>query len=459
MKLLLDKYLPDKKVVIVGYGREGKACYTLFRKYFPGKHLAIADINEDLINSSNELKSDHNLTLLRGKEYLKKLPDFDLIVKSPGISLNNTDLDPGKNRITSLTDLFLQAYSSQVIGITGTKGKSTATSLLYTILKQSGKDVFLVGNMGNPPTGILNKIRSDSIIVFELSSHQLEYLTVAPHISILLNLFPEHLDFYKDPEIYWKAKLNILRFQKPGDYFIYNSDDENISELLRNIDVERNFLGFSMNRHIMPGCYLEDGNIIFSKDGLVNSVFQEDNLAGLMGDHNKMNMMAVLNTCFLLDLTILQISEGMRCFEALEHRMEYAGENNGIHFYNDSIATIPEATIAAVKSIKKVDILILGGHDRGLDYNKLVKFIATSSIKGVICTGDAGKRIYDMLQATEYPSGNSSYVKAFRDIIPFIRSVALQGDTCLLSPAAASYGQFENFEERGRAFKKLVLEI
>jgi len=224
----VQKKIIDKRILILGFGKEGESTYNFLRLHYGSPDITIADNNNDIVTKI----SDSSIKFITGEKYLDNLNDFDIIFKSPGISLNHLPYKVKRKKITSQTDIFLEFFSSQIIGITGTKGKSTTSSLIYHIFKLNSDKVVLVGNIGVPPFDILNEISHDTKIVFELSSHQLEYITKGPHIAILLNFYQEHLDYYSSFEDYQLSKFNITQFQEEGDIFIYNSDDKLINNLI-----------------------------------------------------------------------------------------------------------------------------------------------------------------------------------------------------------------------------------
>jgi UDP-N-acetylmuramoyl-L-alanine---L-glutamate ligase len=451
----LRKILADKNIVLLGFGREGQSSFSLIRKVLPQIPLCIADADGSV--TSNPLaNNDPNVHFKLGPDYLKGLDEFDLILKTPGISLKDIDYTIDREKITSQTDLFLQVYSNQVIGITGTKGKSTTSTLLHSVLKRAGRDAILLGNIGRPAFNCIEDIHHDTIVVYEMSSHQLEYISVAPHISILLNLFQEHLDAYHSFRNYQLAKMNILRFQNENDFFVYNADDKIISDRIIEFHINRNYQPFSLKTVLADGSFVKDGMIIYSEDCIGQAVFDLNKKRKLKGDHNVRNIMAVINACKILEIENEIIQEGIAGFTGLEHRMEYIGKFRGISFYNDSIATIPEATIEAIKALEKVDTLILGGFDRGIDYTGLAGFLSSSMIRNFICTGEAGKRIINLLKPLKRKDQKLFLIPQFDEFLRLALKHTLPGNICLLSPAAASYDEFQNFEMRGKRFKELV---
>ncbi|MEI6348987.1 MAG: UDP-N-acetylmuramoyl-L-alanine--D-glutamate ligase [Bacteroidota bacterium] len=447
--------LAHKSCLILGFGREGKSTYRFLRSKFPDKEIVVADGNSNL--EITEYQNDNRSKFILGVDYLSYINQFEIVIKTPGISLKDFEVSQ-PTEITSQTDIFLQLYSNQTIGITGTKGKSTTTTLIYHILSQHNSNVLLAGNMGIPLFDIVDKINSESIIVCEFSSHQLEYLTVAPHISILLNLFQEHLDHYKSYEHYQLAKLNIAIKQQSDDYFIYNYDDETIANLLNTNKIASNKIPFSTQNMLTNGYFLN------SKSDLIKSIEQENDFCysfeqkfPLLGNHNRKNMIAATIIAELFQISTSNIVASLKSFNPLPHRLEYVGTHQGIDFYNDSISTIPQATIEALNTLKNTETLILGGFDRGIAYESLIQYLIKNPVKNIIFTGNAGKRMLELWEMEiSKPKINCYFEEDYRDILSIVFEVTKPGKICLLSPAASSYDKFKNFEHRGDFYKELI---
>lgn len=451
---LIRRELENKKVLLLGFGREGRSSYRLIRRLLPSLHLTVADQNKQ-IAEDEVLKKDSFVDFHLGEGYLEGLNTFDLILKSPGITLKDisSKLDP--DSITSQTDLFLRRYSSQVIGITGTKGKSTTSTLIHQILRLADKKSILMGNIGRPAFDFIDEIDPETILVYELSSHQLEYLRRSPHVAVLLNFYQEHLDAYKSFEDYQLAKMNIAKYQVIGDRLIFNYDDKRIRHFVSLMNIQGGF-AFSLQTLLNNGCSIRNNQIVYSSEGQDESIFDLSKKIRLKGEHNLLNIMAAVCACKEMDIENEIIAEGISSFRGLEHRIEYVGEFNGIHFYNDSIATIPEACIEAVKALENVDTLILGGFDRGIDYSVLAKFLSASAIRNLIFTGDAGRRMLHEIKDIKKPTQTLFLISRFDEFKEIAFNVTEKAHICLLSPAAASYDEFQNFEVRGKRFKELV---
>ena len=439
----LINYFQNKKILILGFGREGQSTYKLIRKYIKEQTLYIADRKENFEKNYEFLSQDKNIKCISGEGYLEDLEEYDVIMKSPGISFVGLDTSKFYNNIKSQLELLLEFFDIFTIGITGTKGKSTTSSLIYKVLKEQNVKSMLLGNIGVPVFDYIDTIPNDTTLILEMSSHQLEYMKLSPNISILLNIYPEHLDHYESFEKYAEAKCNIFKYQNKSDYFIYNSDDETINKFLKNEEAKKYKVSLKGNGDI----YLKGENIYF-KD---KEIYNINTPRNLLGEYNLNNIMFVLAVSEILKLDISKTIKSISDFKTLEHRLEFVGEYNGILYYDNSIATIPKATIEAVKALKNVDTLIIGGMDRGLDYTDFVKFLNESDISNIICMPKTGHDI-----AKNLKDGRAYVVNTLDEAVEIAKKHTTKGRVCLLSPAAASYGFFKNFEEKGNIYKELV---
>lgn len=418
------KRLRGKKILVAGYGREGKSTLRFLQKFLPNAVVGIADKNESAIQDLDK----ERFKIYSGDGYLDASSDYDIVIKTPGISVK--DLDIEESKISSQTDLFLEAFHNQIIGVTGTKGKSTTSSLIYHLLKESGKDVVLAGNIGIPILDCISNINKRTIIVYELSAHQLQFISRSPRVGVLLNIFEEHLDHFGLFEKYKQSKINILRYMHDGDIAVINN------KLCYEADLhEKRYVDFENYN-------FDDYNIQWDE-------------VPLRGEHNVLNVKAALCACYSFGLPLDELVPALYSFKPLEHRQEFVGVYRGVKFYNDSISTIPQATIAAVKTIGDINYLLLGGLDRGIDYEPLISFLKDNVVENVLVTGKAGMHIKEMLKNVNY-SGNVFDYDDMESAFDILRKMSVPGDLCLLSPAAASYDRYKNFEERGSVFKELA---
>lgn len=452
MKDHIIKELSNKKVLILGFGREGRSTYNFIKGNNIDCIIGIADIMEIL---DNDLVKNKNIKLHLGEKYLDVLEEYDLIVKSPGISLKDINIENIKDRITSQTELFLKYAGHKTIGITGTKGKSTTASMIYSILKEQ-YNVALVGNIGLPAFEMMESYEQMQWYVYELSSHQLELVRHSPHISVFLNAYQEHLDYYKSYETYINAKKNIYKYQTNGDWYIYNHD---MKEIIAEEKILQNYIGLTYQKDIQLNvATFDDESIIVNIGGKEKTVEIPRDLKNIIGEHNKYNLSAAVTIACVIGEKLENIESGIKKFKALPHRMEDIGTYKGVTYIDDSIATIPEATKRAIESIKDVDTVIIGGMDRGIQYLDFAKYLAKANVPNVILTYDSGKKIYEMMAQLEVKN-NVIYVDDLEEAVEIAYKVTAKGKVCLLSPAAASYGVFKNFEHKGKRFKELVINI
>ena len=382
-----------------------------------------------------------------GEEYLDHLEEYDVIIKAPGISFAGMDIEEYANKITSQLELLLEFFNVFTIGVTGTKGKSTTSSLIYQILQEQGKKSILLGNIGVPVFDYIEELTKDTIIVLEMSSHQLEYMKTSPNIAILLNIFPDHLDHYNSYEDYAKAKCNIYKYQKETDYFLYNSDNEMMQKVLE--PAKGKAYSVSFERKEESKIYVKD-NTVFLED---KPIYDTQEPRKLVGDYILNNMMFVLGVSEILGLDLRKAVDTINQFEPLRHRLQLVGNYDGVSYYDNSIATIPKATIEAVKALSNVDTLIIGGKDRGIDYTELIEFINQSEMNHIICMPKTGHDIASQIEKKTY------LVNTMEEAVVTAKQVTTKGKSCLLSPAAASYGFFKNFEEKGDIYQELVKTI
>ncbi len=440
---MLDKlleYLNDKNILILGFGIEGKSTYSFIRKHFPKKQIIICDMLE---NFEEDLKTDEYVNCIHNQEYLKYVNNVDIILKTPGISFRNVDITNFEQKITSQLELVLEYVDVFTIGITGTKGKSTTSSLMNSVLQKNGKNTMLLGNIGIPIFDRIDEIKADTILVLELSSHALEYIKKSPNIAILLNVFEEHLDHYKSYEEYINAKYNVFKYQKNIDYALYNLDNEVIRE--KKVETKAEKITISMKDK--ADVYLVE-NKVYYKDKLI---YIDDETRHILGNHNLNNIMFVSTVSSILNLDFELTKNAIDEFMPLEHRMEYIGKFDGIEYYNDSIATIPQSTINAIDTLKNVNTLIVGGKDRGVNQIELINYLNDSKVENIICLPKTGEYI------AEGVKGKNTYlVDNLEQAVKFAKEKTRKGTICLLSPAASSYGYFKNFVERGNIFKQLV---
>lgn len=447
MKDKIFEYLKDKNIAILGYGMEGVASYNFIRQY-SNMHITIIDKFDPRLKYPN-LLDDENVDLVFGDNYLNGLDNYDLVLKSPGVITK--DIDVSNINFTSQLELLLKYNKDNVIGITATKGKSTTCTLTYEVLKACGYKTVLLGNIGRAIFDALDEIDEDTKVVVEASALQLEFVTSSPHISAIINLYEDHLDHAGTVKHYHENKLNIFKYQDNNDYAIYCKDIEPLNSYI-NSDYKASLYGITFeNDSSNNTTHLDNNNVVLNNEVLYNTLDKRF----LVGSHNVRNIMIVLTIAKIMNLDMKKVVDTINNFKGLEHRIEYVGKYNDIIYYNDSIATIPSATINAIESLKDVDTLIFGGMDRGIDYKPLIEYLNKGVVRNLIGMPTTGYKICDLIDNKEV---NTYKIEMLDSAVSLAREITSKGKICLLSPAASSYEYFKNFEEKGKAFKKLVKE-
>ena len=431
-------YLKDKNLAVLGYGLEGKSTVSFLLKYLPDKKITIIDKNVNVEKIDNP-----NVEYLLGEDYLDYLNNFDLIIKTPGISLVDKEV---KATVKSQFSLFLEFSNCKVIGVTGTKGKSTTTSLIYEIIKNQYENTFLVGNIGIPIFDLIEEFNDKSIVVAEISAHQLYDVTKSPNISIITNLFEEHLDYFHSLNNYYNSKLNIAKYQKEDDYLIYLKDNDELDHRVNQLNLKS---------HIIP---LGNDNIINEKIVIDNKeVFDLTKDKQLVGYYNNLNIMMALEVAIILSLDLARASETICNFEGLDHRMKLVATKNGISFYDDTLATIPAASINSVYSLPNVKTLILGGMDRNIDYSEYIEELKKSTLNNIICQPDTGKMIYDSL--VNKCDKNIYYIDDLESAVKKAYELTEVGESILLSPAAPSYNVYKNYADKSKNYIDIINKL
>lgn len=416
----------DKNVLIWGYGMEGKSTYNFIRSLLPEQTLTIAD------KKIENVKDTTNTVLLREEE--TDFNAYDLIIKAPGIVAPNTI---NKSKITGQAPLFLKHYRNQTIGITGTKGKSTTTSIIAKVLSTKYK-TFLVGNIGKACFDVIDELTEDVLVAFEISCHQLEYATYSPHIAIYINLFDEHLDHYGTFENYGRAKDQIFLHQKEDDILIIHEDIQNRAGNREKICIGKDIYAI--------GHVLHDG-----KKQL------EVKECSLKGEHNYQNLAVAYKVAELYDISDEKFLEAVKEFQPLRHRLEVIGTVENVMYINDSISTIGETCIQALDTYPNTSVVLVGGMDRGIHYDKLEEALFARKDVQVIFMYATGKRIHKEMKDKGLDRSDLYDVEDLDEAVTLAKKIARPNTVCMLSPASTSYDHFKNFEARGDYFRKLVL--
>lgn len=435
------KSLNDKKIALLGLGVENYAML----KFLLGKKVkaefTVCDkrSKEELGEKYKELKKRVNWKL--GAGFDKKLYQYDILFRAPGWPIScpgiREALKKKKTILYSPIRLFFDLCPTRnIIGVTGTKGKGTTSTLIYEIIRQAGKRAWLGGNIGIAPFAFLSKIKDNDWVVLELSSFQLEDLDTSPRVAVITNFYREHLqaadpnnpNFHQSLSRYWQAKLNIFKWQRVGGLAILN----------------RRLAGKTGRRR-------GKGQILFFTKSALPS--------RLPGEHNKENIAAAETVARLLNIKPATIAKAVARFKGLEHRLELAREVKGVRFYNDSFATTPESAIIALKSFKEPIVLLAGGADKGSNFKQLAREIKKRVKFVVLFAGIATPRLQSELKKTGYSAGQMKVVNNIREAVRLAAKKAAGAGVVLMSPACASFGMFKNYKERGKLFKQEVLKL
>ena len=444
--------LEGKRVLVVGLGRTGEALC----RFLPNQGASVTVSEKkraEELGQKIPFWKEKGIKVEVGGHSQKTFLEADLIVLSPGVSWL-PELEAAREKgikIISEIELASRFLKGKVVGITGSNGKSTTACLTHKILKEGGMKAHLAGNIGIPLISFVEESKDDHIFVTELSSFQLKFIEkFRASISVVLNITPDHLDWHPSFKDYRDSKKKLLTSQQAGDSAILNRDDPLVWPLKK--EGQFKAYGFSRKHKVSPGCYLKGGWIVLS--GPKEEELIRTSEIPLLGIHNQENIMASALVGYILGIPLPRIKESIKDFQGLEHRLEKVTTFKGVDFYDDSKATNIDATLKSVQSFEQKIILILGGRDKGGDFKKLRRPIK-KRVKGIVLIGEAKEKIGKALQGTVPMKTASSMEEAVR----LGYSLAGPGEVVLLAPACTSFDMFQNFEERGRAFKQEVLSL
>lgn len=447
--------LQGDSFLIIGLGREGRSVYRYLRSHLPLARIGIADRGEITLD---EPLSPHT-ELFSGPSYLSSAHSFDTIIRSPGVSIR--DISPhisATSHLTSATNIFFAECPGKIVGVTGTKGKSTTSSLTAAILGRTLPDVRLVGNIGTPMLDYLEGATAGTLFVIELSSYQLEDLRRSPHVAILLNIVPEHLDYHGGFENYCAAKLAIARHQSSNDILVLNESNQLLATRTTGFQGGRRY--FTEGKSSSALVSISDGTICILKEGELTPLLRTEELP-VIGPGNLQNALAAITCAVALGSTAAQIKEGLTTFKPLEHRLEFVAERFDISFYNDSLSTIPEALAHAIAALgDKVETIIAGGFDRGVDMTPIGPALASSKVKNLILFPTTGEKIWESAIAA---APSRSYIKVdvqtMEQAVQAAYNLTSSGKTCVMSPASSSFSVFRDYRDRGDQFKDAVRRL
>lgn len=422
------------KIAIAGYGIEGKANYAYWNA--PENKLKIVDERE-IIEDLPE-----NTETILGENAFSQLQDFNLVVRSAGVAPYKIKTD---GKIWSSTNEFFKQCPAPIIGITGTKGKGTTSSLIAEILKASGKKVHLVGNIGVPALTELSKISKEDLVVYELSSFQLWDLEKSPETAVVLMIEPDHLNVHKDLKDYIEAKSNITRYQKSTDTVFYNPENTYSLEIA-NISP-----GNKLPYNSKQTAYIENDSIFIDRTKVCSI---ED--VRIPGRHNLENICAAISAAWIYSRDIGSINTAIKNFTGLPHRLKLVSQKKGVSYYDDSISTTIGSAIAALRSFESPKTILLGGSKKGVDFAELAKEIAISNIRKVVVYGDESPQIIKALESENYTNFTHLENTTMKEIVDYASSVSEAGDIVILSPACASFDMFSSYQDRGDQFVSAV---
>jgi len=421
------------KVAIAGYGIEGKASFDYWCT--KGAEVTIADERDSLSVPAEAAGA------ILGADAFAELGDFDLIVRSPSI---NPEKLPYGNKVWSATNEFLKECPAPIIGVTGTKGKGTTSSLAAAILKESGRTVHLVGNIGVPAIQELENIKKDDVVVYEMSSFQLWDAQKSPHIAIVLMLEPDHLDVHASFEEYVEAKSQIVRHQSAEDIALYHPTNQWSSEIAHSG-------GSQPVRYGIPddGQVYVDGDAFYIEDTRICSV----TALQLVGEHNRENACAAISAALAAGAERSAVEAGLKSFRGLNHRLKFVRTVNGVSYYDDSIATTPGSAIAALRSFTAPRFIILGGSSKGAVYDEIVAECRAANAT-VIAIGQTGEIIARL--CAEQDVACHRVTGLMDEVVAKAHEIAPEGSVVVLSPASASFDQYDNYGHRGDQFVAAV---
>lgn len=448
--------LENKNVLVIGLGVTGLSAVKALESL--GADISIYDskTKEELrtfIDGIDNIKT--NLYLEGSYPDMDKI---DLILKSPGVPPNMDILIEAKNKeIQIITDIELYyrlKSGKNILAITGTNGKTTTTKLTGEIFNKAGKKAYTVGNIGVGILDILSNSQEEDMVIVEASSYQLEHtIDFKPHIGVIINITPDHLDWHEGFENYINAKKKILINQDSSDYTILNYDDKILRSMGK--DLRSNLIWFSVEEKLDQGAFIEDGWIVYREEDETKRIMSLDKIQ-IPGKHNLENILAAFSIAYIMGLDIEEISKAIEEFKGVEHRIEYVDKKKEIFFYNDSKGTNPDSTIKAIEALDRDIILIAGGYDKGSEYNELISSFK-GRVKELVLLGQTREKIRDAALNNDYR--NLHLVDNMKEAVQLSYKLGEEGDKILLSPACASWGMYPNFEERGKDFKKIVKDL
>jgi len=460
-------FFKNKRITVFGLGLHGGGVGTVKFLVANGAKVIVTDIQtkEQLAVSLEKLKGLKNIEYVLGQHRPEDFTKTDMVIKTPGVSWEDKNIKLAlavKVPVEADASLFFKLCKNPIIGVTGSKGKTTTSVFIYEILKFAGKNVVKVG-IGQ--TSVLDKLallKKDTVVVFELSSWRLSALgryKLSPHIAVFKNMLRDHLNYYKTMETYLADKKNIFLFQKPKDWLIINADDELVREAAKEAKSQLFRFSYSLiakNRSV----FIDDESIYFN-NGIDTKKLIALSEIKIPGKHNLSNVMAAICACCAFGIDFAQIKKAVANLKGIPHRLEFVRDFSGMRFYNDTAATIPDAAISALNSFESPIILIAGGTDKGLDFSEFGEEIAKKTKKVILLKGNASEDLSIKIKKnfSEGAEMEIPVVGSMDEAVAKAVECAVAGDAVLLSPGAASFGLFLNEFDRGDKFKEAVNKL
>jgi UDP-N-acetylmuramoylalanine--D-glutamate ligase len=456
--------LKGKKITVMGLGLHGGGIGTIRFLSWAGANIIVTDIKskEELAPSLEKIKDLKNITYIFNQHRPEDFTKVYMVIKNPAVPWDNKYVKMSlENKIAVEMDssLFFKLCKNPIVGITGTKGKTTVSTLIYEALKAAGKSPVKVGIGQVSSLDKLKDLKKENIVVFELSSWRLSALgryKISPHVAVITNIFPDHLNYYKSMEEYIKDKKYICQNQKPEDFCAVNWDDEVLNKL--DGEIKSNLIKFSSSK-ISNGrsVYLNEG-AIYANDGVDEKKVIDVKEIKLKGEHNICNILAAVSAGVALGLDLKIMKKAIAEFKGVAHRLELVRELGGAKYYNDTAATMPEAAISGINSFFEPIVLICGGSDKNLDMSEMGKTISQKVKSVIFLKGKATEKIIDAIKKNLSSEDNNDFkiVESMEKAVELAKIEAKSGDVVLLSPGAASFGMFQNEFDRGDKFKAAV---
>ena len=462
----MKKY-DNKHILVIGAARQGLAISRYLDKHGAKVTLTDARPENDLLDAKNSL-ADTQVQTHFGEHPFSLLDGTDLICVSGGVTLDIPIIKEAKQRHIQLSNdsqIFLENCPCTVIGITGSAGKTTTTALLgqmadrFFEMKSNKNRAWTGGNIGNPLISNVDEMQEDDLAIMELSSFQLELMTRSPHIAAVLNITPNHLDRHGTLGAYTAAKVRILKFQKQADLAILNREDKGSWNLREELHGDLISFGYKKPDKNDHGTYIEKGNIMLQIAREQMKMLPIDWIP-LRGEHNLLNVLAACAIAAGATIALPAIQTAIEEFEGIPHRMQLVASRDGVQWYDDSIATTPERSLAAIKSFDEPIVLLLGGRDKNLPWEELLQ-TANQKVKQFVLFGEAANMIAEKLEKIQKHTSAKphSKVETLQDAIKEAAKTAEDGDVVLLSPGGTSYDAFVDFEERGNCYAKWISEL